>query len=341
MILIIDLFNLAHRASHAYSELWSPDKEVFTGLFYGTFNMLAKYASDFRPDHIWLVSDPIDPTHKRSWRSDVFPDYKRRDKKRSEEDQKKVSAIHRQLPTLKQALLCTNVLWLEQPHLEADDIIGCLWDRYRETGTEFVLVSTDKDMLTLLRPGFSLHYPGQRRTIFLSHQNFPDLAGEFISGNSSKPAEKRIRFKDTREWAAFRWLTGDASDMIPGLPSCGPSGARKILDEGGYNNFCSMVSQKQAAGKKVGKKERAWVSEEAQAIYKRNQLLMRINPPPAEYVNFEMTEHCAQGVANFEGLAQWMQGLQFSTKDGELLDRLRGSALCRPKRHPNDPLQTW
>lgn len=341
--LIIDVHNLVHRAAHSYKDLWSPNQEVFTGVYYGVFNMLQKYVADFRPEFVWLVSDPNDVNEKANWRSQYLPDYKRRDKTRKPEDEKRVSAVRRQMPALKAACLMTNIFWFEQPYLEADEIIGWLWNAYPES--KFTLVSTDKDMFTLLRPGFNIYYPGQKRTLVLTHDNLGQHSAEFIPGQNKKAEEKKIRFHDTKEWAEYRWLDGDKSDMIPGLPKCGPAGARKIIDAGGYAAFCEMVDKKKEAEKKKdqpNKSELNWTSEEARRAYNLNRYIMSINPPPAEHVQFDMTNpRCGVGVANFEPLKDWMSQMDFADKDDSLIARLRSSPLLLPKHSPYEPLRSY
>lgn len=334
--LIIDAHNLFHRASHAYADLWTDDGRVFTGLYYGAFKMLLQYLEAFQPEFVWLVSDPNDKGERKNWRHDFLPTYKQRQIKRNAEDERRVNAIRAQIPELKQALLNTNIFWFEQAGLEADEIIGWLWNRYPES--DFTLVSTDKDMFTLLRPNFHIQYPGQKRNMLLTLNSFIRYAADFVPGNSKRPEGKKIEFASLREWAEYRWLTGDTSDMISGLPSCGPVGARKILDYGGYYEFVAAMTTK----KNPGKKELAWASEEARAIYERNKLLMSINPPPADYVLFDMTNpRCSLGVADPGTLALWMQNLNFSAKEDGLINRLISSPLGRPKSDPWEPLKLF
>lgn len=343
MILIIDVHNLVHRASHSHKTLWSHDKSIFTGVYFGFFTMLQKYVAEFRPQQVWLVSDPNTPQEKSNWRSNYLPDYKRRAKTRDAEDQKRYSAIQKQMPMLKQACGWTNSFWFEQAFLEADEIIGSLWNTYPQG--DFTLISTDKDMFTLLRPGFNIYYPGQKRTLLLTHENFAEHSAEFIGGQNKKAEEDKIRFDTVEEWAEYRWLDGDKSDMVPSLPKCGPAGARKIISAGGYEAFCAQIEQKKLEPKKKdqpSKSELNWTSEEARRTYVLNRYIMKINPPPAEQLQFDMTNpHCQVGISNYDYLKSWMLQLNFADKQDSLVARMRTSALCLPKDSPYEPLRSY
>ena len=244
---------------------------------------------------------------------------------------------------LKQACGWLNCFWLEQAHLEADEIIGWLWNAYSEG--DFTLVSTDKDMFTLLRPKFCIYYPGQKRTLMLTEENLADHSAEFIGGQSKKPEEKKVRFNNVQEWAEFRWLDGDKSDLIPGVPGCGPAGAKKIIDAGGYEAFLALIEAKKLEPKKKdqpGKKELDWCSEAGRTAYALNRYVMKINPPPPEHVQFDMTNPlCQVGISNYDYLKSWMLQLNFADKEDSLLARLRSSALSLPKGSPYEPLRSY
>lgn len=325
---------MAHRAAHRHRELWSSTSGQFTGLYYGVFNMLLKLVRELNPEHVWLVSDPIHPDHKRCWRNDYLPDYKQRQKKRDEKEERQYQAIQDQFAELRDALLHTNVLWFEQARLEADDIIGHLAMKYPDS--PLTVVSTDRDLFTLISPNFTIYYPGKPHR-WLMGDNFEDQSRTFIKANKKLPEHEQFSLT-TKQWAEFRWLDGDKSDMIPGLPSCGPKTALKIiLDHGGYNNFCTYVAEKE----KPTKKEQKLTTEAAQQQYALNAFLMRLNPPQGGDP-FDMSNPlCRAGSADFEWLKQWMQGHDFSESGNSLMAKLQSSTLCRNLSSPYDKLTMY
>lgn len=299
--------------------------------------MLQGYVRTFQPDAVWLVSDPNIPEKKRNWRQNIHADYKARHKTRDEEGEKRYSAIQRQMPLLKEYALKMNVWWMEQDHLEADDILGWLKWNYRETC--FVCISTDKDLFTLLDTNFSVYYPGQKRKVHLTVENFEFESASFLGQTNKKRADKdKLRFT-VPQWMEFRYLDGDDSDMLEGLPGCGPVLAHKVIHHyGGYPKFLEDIKTQ----KKPGKKELGIATPEAQKLYERNKLLMCLRPPPIDYVLFDMTnERCALGQADFPTLKQWMLGMNFADKEAGLISKLEGSPLLFHGQNQYEPLRKW
>lgn len=329
MILIIDLHNLAHRASHAYHELWSAKSGIFTGLYYGVFHLLERYVDELQPDMVWIVSDPIDAANKRNWRKDIYPGYKNRAPKRNDDQNKIYSAIQNQLIALRQALWCLNVSWLEQAHLEADDIVGWLCKQFG--GAYKIIISTDRDMLQLVDEFTHVYYPGHPQRWF-KQDNFRDQSRTLFSENKKLPVEEQFTVSPP-EWFEFRLLTGDDSDTIDGIPKCGDSRAKEIIKAGGYKAWL----QKLGAAKKPNKTEAAMASPEAQQVYERNQTLMTLTPPksPVFLMNNPLSR---AGIATPDSLIPWLQQMDFGDK---IVTQLQRSPLLRKLSHPYASLRSW
>lgn len=333
MILLIDVHNMAHRAAHAHRELWSAQSGQFTGLYYGVFNMLVKLVSELRPEHVWLVSDPIDFKDKGCWRNQYLPVYKQRHTKRDEKSEKQYQAIQNQFAEMRDALLRMNVFWFEQAKMEADDIIGHIKVRY--PNTPLVCISTDKDMFPLIGENFTVYYPGKPHR-WLTAQNFYEMSSHFFKDNKKLPADQHTLLT-LEQWAEYRWLQGDKSDMIPGLPGCGEKRALEIISHGGYGKYCEHV----AGLEKKTKTQEKLTSEEAQKTYALNAFLMRLTPPQGPEP-FDMANPlCRMGSADMDWLRQWMSGHDFSNQAGGLLAKLEGSTLTRKLSSPYDKLPNY
>jgi 5'-3' exonuclease len=93
---------------------------------------------------------------------------------------------------------------------EADDIIGTLATSMRAAGQQVVIVSRDKDLSQLVRPGDQYwDYIGEER------YDYDDIADRF------GVVPERM--------ACFLALTGDAVDNIPGVPGVGRKTASMLL----------------------------------------------------------------------------------------------------------------
>lgn len=338
MILLIDVHNMVHRAAHSHRELWSRNSGQFTGAYYGMFSMLVKLVSELKPEHVWLVSDPNEPEHKGNWRTKYLPEYKQRHKTRKPEEEKQYRAIQSQFVELRTALLCLNVFWFEQAFLEADDIIGYLRMQYADT--PIICISTDKDMFPLISPNFTIYYPGKPPR-WLTCDNFFEQSAHFFKENKKLPAEQQIRLT-LQQWAEYRWLQGDKSDMIPGVPSCAEKRALMILREyGGFNAFCEKIAAQVAAGEKVTKTLQKLSNENAQKAYALNAHLMRLNPPQGPTPLDMSNPLCKMGSANLDYLRAWMAYHEFSTSEDSLLAKLENSSLARKLSSPYEKLPRY
>ena len=93
---------------------------------------------------------------------------------------------------------------------EADDIIGTLTARARAAGRPAVVVTRDKDLSQLIRPGDTFwDFSGGRRYAY------DDIAARF----GVQP----------ERMADYLALTGDAVDNIPGVPGVGPKTAGVLM----------------------------------------------------------------------------------------------------------------
>jgi 5'-3' exonuclease len=95
---------------------------------------------------------------------------------------------------------------------EADDIIGTLAAHSRGASANVTIVSRDKDLAQLLRPGDALVDPASGRRV--AHEGVPAFLG--------------VRAEQVADFLA---LTGDAVDNIPGVPGIGRKTAAALLAE--------------------------------------------------------------------------------------------------------------
>jgi DNA polymerase I len=145
-----------------------------------------------RPEHIAVA---FDAALVSSFRNRLFPAYKANREPAPE-------YLKRQFPLCRQMCEALGVRTFVSPEYEADDIVGTLATRMREAGQRVVLVTRDKDLAQLIRPGDEYwDYIGDERF------GYDDIAGRF------GVLPERM--------ACFLAVTGDAVDNIPGVPGIG------------------------------------------------------------------------------------------------------------------------
>ena len=198
---MIDGANAIYRAFFAIPNLRAPDGTP-TNAAYGFVTMLAKVLREERPTHVAFASDP----KGGSFRKTLFPEYKAGRDKQPED-------LSAQLPLIAELCEAFGVKQVEVPDFEADDVIASLVATAPK-GAEICIVSTDKDLMQLVRPGVELLDSAKDRRI--------DAAA--VEERFGVPPEKLL---DVRS------LVGDPSDNIPGVKGIGEKGAAKLILEFG------------------------------------------------------------------------------------------------------------
>ena len=103
------------------------------------------------------------------------------------------------------------------PGFEADDAIGTLADHVTARGWEAVIVSGDKDLYQLIRPGVAILNPGR------SGPGAVDPI--WVDGSNAK---ERLGV-DPAHVVDYLAMVGDSADNIPGVKGIGEKGAAELL----------------------------------------------------------------------------------------------------------------
>src|SRR5207253_7159061 len=111
---------------------------------------------------------------------------------------------------------------LELAGFEADDVIGTLAAHGAEAGFEVVIVTADKDMLQLVRPGVRVFHTG--REVFLDESGVKDFFGV-----------------EPGQVADVLALMGDSVDNVPGVPGVGQVTAKKWITT--YGNLNTLLER--------------------------------------------------------------------------------------------------
>jgi DNA polymerase I len=195
---LVDGSNNLYRAFHAIREL-SNSRGLPTNAIYGFTAMLRKLLKDFEPAQMAIVFDRPEPTFRHT----AYPAYKANRPETPE-------ALVAQIPWVKQVVAALGVPIVEKAGWEADDLIGTLASRARESGMTAVIVATDKDLLQLVGGGVLYYNPHRDRLL-----DAPDVEQVF----GVKPSQV----------ADVLALWGDDSDNIPGVPGIGDKGAKDLI----------------------------------------------------------------------------------------------------------------
>lgn len=242
---MIDANSLIHRSFHALPPLTNPKGEPINAV-YGLSSILLKILREHNPDYIAAAFDRPEPT----FRDEIFKEYKAH---RPPTDNLLIPQLHEAHNTFEKF----GVKVVERPGLEADDIVGILAEKFKNTpDVKVVIFSGDKDNLQLVdgdKVVVELLKTGVSKTVvyneslFLQHYGF-----------------------SPKQLVDYKALVGDASDNIPGVKGIGPKGATDLIKEFGtiekiYEDI-ELVSKKALKEKLVASKEMALMSRKLAEI---------------------------------------------------------------------------
>jgi len=204
-LFLVDGNNLLWRAAHGWpAPFVATDGRDLTPLFrfvtllrraLGTYGLFAECVVCFDGADAWGERLDVDASYKSNRRY----------------DDKDLSFMG-WLPEIRAALDCADVVNIEAPDHEADDVIATL--AARAGGRPVRILSTDRDYYQLIAEG----------TFVVNPRGRPVLMDE-----DALLAQYGVTPK---QWCDFRALAGDPSDGIPGLRGIGIATAASLLRDG-------------------------------------------------------------------------------------------------------------
>jgi DNA polymerase-1 len=171
-----------------------------TNAVYGYTGFICSLLEQAEPSHIGIAFDESLTT---SYRNEIYPEYKANREPAPEE-------LKRQFKWVREVSESLGLRCFADPLYEADDLIGTLAGYWRARGHPVCLVSSDKDLVQLIREGDTWWDFARRRR--LNH------------GKATKAFGVR-----PDQMADYLALTGDSVDNIPGVPGVGPKTAAALL----------------------------------------------------------------------------------------------------------------
>ncbi|MDF2780240.1 MAG: polymerase [Geminicoccaceae bacterium] len=201
-LVLIDGSGYIFRAFFALPPLTDP-KGLPVGAVYGFCNMLFRLVQDMAGDQLVVVFDK----GKASFRDAIYPDYKANRLEPPDD-------LAPQFPLVREAALAVGLPVIELEGYEADDIIATYARAAREAGREVIIVSSDKDLMQLIRAGVQMYDPMKQKAI-----DRAEVIARFGVGPEL-----------VRDVLA---LAGDTSDNVPGVPGIGVKTAAQLLQEFG------------------------------------------------------------------------------------------------------------
>jgi len=212
-LIIIDGYGFVFRAFHSLPPLTRGDGAPI-GAVYGFTNMLFKFIDQHSADYIVIALD----AGKKTFRSDIYPEYK------AHRPPAPVELVS-QFPIIREAITAFGIKTLEKEGLEADDLIASYAHYGLSKGLDVVVVSGDKDLMQIIKPGISLYDPMRNKVIGAQ--------------------EVKDKFEvEPNQVLDYLSLLGDSSDNIPGVSGIGAKTASLLLNEyGSLSNIYDNIEK--------------------------------------------------------------------------------------------------
>ncbi len=214
-----------------------------------TADKVRRIAERFK--HVAVCADD-----SRSWRHDLAPDYK------ANREQKPPEASAQLRRALELIESDGFVIWRAKNY-EADDVIASAVAWARRNDLDVVIVSADKDLMSLVEDDGS---------VIVESIRWDESIGGFPTYDAAGVKEK---FKvHPRQIADFLAVMGDSSDNIPGIPGVGKVKAAELVNA--YNDVIGIIDAAKDEKSKITPKLReAILANEAQLATSLKLTLLR------------------------------------------------------------------
>ncbi|MCL1562140.1 DNA polymerase I [Parasaccharibacter sp. TMW 2.1886] len=295
-LVLVDGSGFIFRAFFAIPPMSSPEG-VPVNAVYGFTNMLSRLIKEHEGQPMAVIFD----AGRKTFRNDIYPDYKAHRPEPPED-------LRPQFDLIRQATDQFGIPAIELPGWEADDLLATYARLVVEQGGSCTIISSDKDLMQLVRPGVSLKDPMKQKPIGL--------------------AEVEAKFGVTPDKVVdVQALMGDSTDNVPGVPGIGPKGAAQLINE--YGSLEAVLAA--APGMKPSKRRQNLIDHAEGARISRQLVLLADDvavPTPVDELRPREPDA--------ETLRSWLESMGFSS----ILQRMgfggkaRHPAQRRPEASP-------
>ena len=206
-VYLVDGSGYIFRAYHALPPLTRPSDGLPVGAVHGFCQMLWKLLQDSKdaetPSHVAVIFD----YSAKTFRNEIYPDYKANRPEPPED-------LVPQFGLIRDAVKAFNLACIEQDGYEADDLIATYAEEAVEAGGDVTIVSSDKDLMQLVRPG----------VIMVDTMKNKRIGEEEVRERFGVGPDKVVEVQA---------LAGDSTDNVPGVPGIGVKTAAQLIEDYG------------------------------------------------------------------------------------------------------------
>ncbi len=198
-LVLIDGSGYIFRAFHALPPMQNAAGTHVNAVF-GFTKMVIKLVDDMAADNVIVVLDK----GRETFRNEIYPQYKANRGDTPEE-------LIPQFPLIRDATSALNLPVADLQGFEADDLIAAYAKAGIEAGMDVTIVSSDKDLMQLIRPGVMMLDPMKQKRIGV------DEVVERFGVTPDKVIDVQA-------------LAGDSADNVPGVAGIGVKTAAELIN---------------------------------------------------------------------------------------------------------------
>jgi DNA polymerase I len=296
-LILVDGSGYIFRAFHALPPMTNPQGVPVNAVF-GFTQMISRFLLEHRGTHIAVVFD----ASRTTFRNEIFPDYKAH---RPDPPPELVP----QFALIREATDALGVCKIEQPGYEADDMIAAYARAFEAEGGRVTIVSSDKDLMQLVRPGVEMLDPIKQKPI-----REPEVAEKF-----GVPPDKVVDVQA---------LAGDPTDNVPGVPGIGVKTAAQLVLE--YGSVEALLDNAEKI--KQPKRREALLANREQALVSKRLVALDADAPlpaPVETLEARPPERASlEKFLRAQGFRSVLARLGFGEASGDAGTRARHSAVA-------------
>jgi DNA polymerase-1 len=283
-LLLIDGHSMAYRAFFALpAENFTTAQGQHTNAIYGFATMLISLLKDEKPTHVAVAFD----VSRKTFRTDIFPDYKANRAKTPDE-------FRSQMSYLNDLVKGFGITQFALEGYEADDLIATITKQAEREGAEVLICTGDRDSFQLVTEKTTVLYPKRG-------------ASEMARMTPAVVQEKYGMSPD--QYPDFAALRGDPSDNLPSVPGVGEKTAAKWIVE--YGSLQDLIANVDKLAGKVGQSLRDNLDD----VIRNRELTQLVHDAPIDY---QVDALAWSGVVEAD-LTKLFEQLEFRT----LKDRLK------------------
>jgi DNA polymerase I len=290
-IYLVDGSGYIFRAFHALPPLTRPSDGLPVGAVHGFCAMLWKLLSESKaseaPTHFAVIFD----ASRENFRNDLYKEYKAHRPPAPEE-------LVPQFPLIRDAVRAFNVASLEQEGFEADDLIATYARDIVAKGGDVTIISSDKDLMQLVRPG----------VVMVDGMKNKRIGRDEVMTKFGVPPEKVVDVQS---------LAGDSTDNVPGVPGIGIKTAAELINE--YGDLDTLLER--ASEIKQPKRRERLIEFADQARLSRELVRLKEDVPdtlPVEGLGVHDPDP--------EALLGFLRNMEFNTLTKRIAEKLKVEA---------------